>query len=48
MLKAEATPIPVELEGGESKVKKDAVYRGEVVFDADGLQINKVIIDQKG
>jgi len=45
-LKAEATAIPVELKGGDAKVEQDAMYRGEIVFMADGLQINEVIIDQ--
>lgn len=45
-LKAEATAVPVELKGGDAKVEQDTVYRGEIVFVTDSLQINEVIIDQ--
>lgn len=48
ILKAESTAVPVELKGRDTEIKQDAMYRGEVVFMADSLQINEVVINQKG
>jgi hypothetical protein len=48
MLEAEALAAAVKLHRGKPEVEENAVDGEKVVFNADGLQIGEVIIDQQG
>ncbi|GAH48823.1 unnamed protein product [marine sediment metagenome] len=44
-LKAKATLGCIQLHGGDTKIEKNAINWIEIVFPADSLEINEVVVN---